>query len=124
MKTIRLTYWITTVVVSAMMVFSAYAYLTQAEMKQAFMHLGYPDYFRTELAIAKILGAAVLLVPLAPRVKEWAYTGFAITFVSAFIAHSVLGDPITARIMPLVFLLILVISYLAHHKLVTINKNS
>lgn len=52
MKTIKITYWITTAIVALMMTYSAYSYLTKEAMQQAFHHLGYPDYFRMELAIA------------------------------------------------------------------------
>ena len=39
-------------------------------------------------------GVAALLVPMVPaRLKEWAYAGFAITLVSALIAHLAVGDP-------------------------------
>jgi len=34
--------------------------------------LGFPDYFRVELALAKLLGVLALLVPVGPRLKEWA----------------------------------------------------
>jgi DoxX-like family len=38
-------------------------------------------------------GRAALLVPMVPaRLKEWAYAGFAITLVSALVAHLTVGD--------------------------------
>jgi len=86
-------------------------------MKEAFVHLGFPSYFRIELAIAKILGAIVLILPSIPKqLKEFAYFGFAITLVSAFIAHLSSGDPFSVAFMPLVFLVILVVSYIYFHK--------
>ncbi|MGA9649618.1 DoxX family protein [Pedobacter sp.] len=115
-KTIKITYWISTALVSLMMIFSAYSYFTSPEVKQGFQHLGFPDYFRVELAIAKILGAIILLSPIKEQVKEWAYAGFAITFISAFIAHSASGDPINNRIGPIVFLVVLALSYFTYHK--------
>lgn len=115
-KTIKIIYWISTALVSLMMVFSAYSYFTSPEVKQGFKHLGFPDYFRVELAIAKILGAIMLLVPIKGQVKEWAYAGFTITFISAFIAHSASGDPINNRVGPIVLLLVLALSYSTFHK--------
>src|SRR4051812_26640375 len=103
MKTIKISYWTSTAIVALMMTFSAYSYLTNPTMKQAFVHLGFPDYFRIELAIAKFIGAIVLLAPFHNKLKEWAYAGFTITFISAFIAHSVSGDPVNFRLMPLIF---------------------
>jgi uncharacterized membrane protein YphA (DoxX/SURF4 family) len=116
MKATKITYWITTAIVALMMLYSASAYLTQPTMAAAFHHLGYPDYFRIELAIGKILGAILLLAPVAARFKEWAYAGFAITFISAFIAHTASGDPVANRIMPVIFLILLIVSYVTYHK--------
>jgi hypothetical protein len=59
---------------------------------EAYTHLGFPDYFRIELALAKLLGAVLLLAPAPARLKEWAYAGFAITLGSALIAHFAVGD--------------------------------
>jgi hypothetical protein len=76
MKANKITYWITTAIVAIMMTYSCYAYLTQPAIKQAFQHLGFPDYFRVELAIAKLIAAAILLAPVAARIKEWAMPGW------------------------------------------------
>lgn len=115
-KTIKIIYWTSTALVSLMMTFSAYSYLTNETIKQAFHHLGFPDYFRVELAIAKILGAVLLLLPIKGQWKEWAYAGFVFTFVSAFIAHTASGDPINNRVGPVVFLMVLLLSYFTYHK--------
>ena len=116
MKVFKITYWATTAVFSLMMAFSAYAYVTQPDVKQGFVHLGFPDYFRVELAVAKLLGAVILLAPVATRFKEWAYAGFGIVLISAFIAHIAAGDPLSMRIGPLVALALLLASYFTWHK--------
>jgi hypothetical protein len=116
MKTIRITYWTTTWLLGLMMVLSAYAYLTQAGIRQGFLHLGFPDYFRVELAVAKLVGAVVLLAPFKAKFKEWAYVGFAISFISAFIAHTASGDPIANLIGPLMAMALLMVSYFTYHK--------
>ena len=115
-RTAKITYWITTAIVALMMTYSAYMYLTQDAIAKAFHHLGFPDYFRIELAIAKLIGAVLLLVPVPPRVKEWTYAGFTIVFISAVIAHTASGDPVANRITPAIFLVILVVSYITYHK--------
>ncbi|MFN8282093.1 MAG: DoxX family protein [Chitinophagales bacterium] len=118
----KIIYWTTTAIVSLMMLFSAYNYFTNEEMKAGFVHLGFPNYFRIELAVAKILGALILLIPVFPKqVKEFAYSGFIITFVSAFIAHVSSSDPISIAIMPLAFLVILLISYIYYQKKLSNN---
>lgn len=116
MKATKITYWVTTSIISLMMTYSAFAYLTKPEMAQAFKHLGFPDYFRIELAIAKVIAALLLLVPVLPKIKEWAYAGLFIVFISAFIAHSASGDPVAMRVAPLIFLAILVVSYVSWGK--------
>ena len=116
MKATKITYWITTAIVALMMAYSCYAYLTQDVVKQGFHHLGFPDYFRVELAVAKLLGAILLIAPVSGWIKEWTYSGFVITFISAFIAHTASGDPINNRAMPLIILALLTGSYLTYHK--------
>jgi len=114
MKGIKITYWVTTALVALMMVYSAYAYFTNPLISQGFQHLGYPDYFRVELAIAKLIGVVLLLAPVGLRLKEWTYAGFTFTFISAAIAHKVSGDPF---FMPVIFLAVLAVSYIMYHKI-------
>jgi hypothetical protein len=85
-------FWIATALFCLQIGFTAYAQLRLPVVAEAFAHLGFPDYFRVELAWAKLLGVVVLLAPVAARLKEWAYAGFAITLVSALIAHFSVGD--------------------------------
>ncbi|MDR7212407.1 DoxX family protein [Flavobacterium piscis] len=114
----KIIYWTTTGIISAMMLFSAFGYLTNPDMKAAFVHLGLPDYFRIELAVLKVLGALALLLPMvSDKIKSFAYFGFALTFVSAAIAHYISGDPISAVVVPIVFLVILGISYTFYGKI-------
>ena len=104
-------YWIATVLISAMMLMSAYMYLSGApKMVEAFHSLGYPDYFRVMLGIAKVLGVAVLLAPGMRVLKEWAYAGFTITFVAAVVSHLECGQG-PAAIAPIVALAVLMASY-------------
>jgi hypothetical protein len=116
MKTTKIFYWVLTSVVALMMYYSTYAYLTSAQVTAGFHHLGFPDYFRVELAAAKFIGATILLVPFYGRIKEWAYSGFTIVFISAFIAHNCSGDPVANRIMPVIFFLVLAGSYYTYRK--------
>ena len=85
-------FWIVTVLFCLQMGFTAYAQLNLPQVAEAFAHLGFPDYFRVELALAKLLGVVLLLAPVPARLKEWAYAGFAFTLGSALIAHFAVGD--------------------------------
>ncbi len=86
-------YWTVTALFCLEMGFTAYYMLMfLPEGAQAITRLGFPGYFRVELAWAKFLGVAVLLAPVPARLKEWAYAGFAINLVSALVAHLSMGD--------------------------------
>lgn len=115
MKGLKITYWTSTILIGLMMLLSAVMYFTAPEVSKNFTKVGYPDYFRVELGIAKFLGAVILLIPALPRVKEWAYFGFFLTFVSAIIAHLSIGDTNIAPVI--VAILLLVTSYVTYHRL-------
>lgn len=76
MKIQKITYWVATVLFCLWMILNAYFYLASEEAKQICRHFGFPDYFRIELAFAKIIiGVVVLLLPtIKGRIKEWAYS--------------------------------------------------
>jgi putative oxidoreductase len=101
-------YWIAKGFISFFMLFSAYfSYSHPADLAK----LGFPDYFRVELVLAKVIGAIVLLLPVTPvRVKEWIYTGFIIAMVSALIAHICSDDPISRIIFVSVDLVLVLAS--------------
>ena len=120
MKKEAIIYWAATGLISLMMLFSGYSYFMNPEMKAAFAHTGFPDFFRVELGAAKILGVAALLLPMVPAVvKNFAYAGFAIVLASAAFTHFSIGDPISAVMTPLVILGILAVSYIYSGKLAT-----
>ncbi len=90
-------FWISTTFFALQMGFTAYAQLRLPQVAASFAHLGFPNYFRIELSWAKLAGLAALLLPVIPaRLKEWAYAGFAITLISALIAHLAVGDGVAA----------------------------
>ena len=91
-RTMTIAFWIVTAIFCLQMGFTAYAQLTLPQVAEAFARLGFPDYFRVELSWAKLLGVVMLVAPVPPRLKEWAYAGFAINLASALIAHLSIGD--------------------------------
>src|SRR5690242_12346729 len=48
-------FWIVTGLFCLQMGFTAYAQLRLPQVAAAFTHMGFPDYFRVELALAKLL---------------------------------------------------------------------
>jgi hypothetical protein len=91
-KGIVVGFWTVTALLCLQMGFTAYAQLSLPQVAEAFTRLGFPDYFRVELAWAKLLGVVLLLSPVPARLKEWTYGGFAFTIGSALIAHFAVGD--------------------------------
>jgi len=116
LKTTKITYWISTSIIAGMIILSAYNYMTREEVKVICRHLGFPDYFRIEVAVAKFLGALALLAPINGRIKEWAYFGFVIIFISAPIAHIASADPLSQSFGALGYLAVLAVSYVTWHK--------
>jgi len=122
MKKDKIIYWISTGLIGAMMIFSGYSYFTNPQIADSFKHIGFPNFFRVELGTAKIIGALVLLIPQIPtKIKEWAYAGFIITFISAAIVHINIGDPNRAIITPLLMLAILLVSNFYMSKVNTVT---
>lgn len=95
-KATKVGYWVVTGVLCLQLAFTAYGQLRMPDVANAFVRLGFPDYFRVELAWAKLFGVIVLLAPVPARLKEWAYAGFAITLASAIIAHVAVGEGVQA----------------------------
>src|SRR5689334_1447117 len=112
-------FWIATVVFCLQIGFTAYAQLRLPQVADAFAHLGFPDYFRIELSLAKLIGVVLLLAPVPSRMKEWAYAGFAIDLASALIAHFAVGDGVQAWSWPAGTGVLWALSYFLWRKRVT-----
>lgn len=114
MKKDKIIYWIATGLIAVAMLMSAFMYLTKDEnLMKGFEALGLPVYLVILLGSAKLIGALLLIAPVAARFKEWAYAGFLFVFGGAFWVHAATATP---WIMPLVFLAILAVSYVYWNK--------
>lgn len=119
MKTLNTTYWIVTTLFSAFMIFSSIGGITLPPEAVAMLHehLGYPLYFIQLVSYAKIVGAIAILLPMVPaRVKEWAYFGFFIDLVAAIISFAAVGDPVATWAPMFLFVVVLILAYVLHHK--------
>ena len=94
MKNLRtIGYWATTGLLTLMVVSGGVAELLRRPENVAGMaQLGYPVYVLTILGSWKVLGAAALLVPGLPRLKEWAYAGIFFNMTGAAASHLASGD--------------------------------
>jgi uncharacterized membrane protein YphA (DoxX/SURF4 family) len=74
-------------------------------------HLGYPSYFMSILGVWKVLGAAAILVPGFPRLKEWAYAGMMFDLSGAAISRVAVGDGAVKTIIPIIISLVVAASW-------------
>ena len=106
-KTIKISYWISTIWLSLGMVSTGIVQLLKMEEEVTkFKLLGYPIYLLTLLGILKILGVVAVLIPKFPILKEWAYAGFFFAMSGAAFSHLASGSPVT-EILPSLLLLVL-----------------
>lgn len=117
-KTLRATFWISTVLFVVPLAWSAVQYLVEAPKMVETMttHLGYPLYFTKILAVAKIAGVMALVAPFNRRIKEWAYAGFTFDLLGASASHLLSRDGLLVASVPLAFLGVLAVSYFSWHK--------
>ena len=122
-KATTILFWIFTALFCLEMSFTAY-YELLPQGAQAFGRLGFSSsYFRVELSLAKLVGVAVLLVPMVPArraiyvMKEWAYAGFAINLVSAMLAHLSIRDRALAFVPSTLTSVLWAASYFFFHRL-------
>jgi len=88
MKTQKIIYYVSTFLLTAIMLFSVFNYFINHEMISGFFeHFGYPTYLVYPLAIAKILGLVAIWGDFSSWLKEWAYAGFFFDTLLAFFAH-------------------------------------
>ena len=118
MKKTNIIFWVATTLIFLMEGVMP-ALTSQTEFaKEGIRHLGYPEYFGTALAVFKVGGALILMIPQIPtRIKEWAYAGFGFDFIFASISHAAVDGLGGDAIMPLAFLAILAVSYVYYHKM-------
>lgn len=117
-KKINIIYWIFTGLFAALMLIGSIpdVIMHPAAVEIVNHRLGYPTYFLPFLGAAKILGVAAILMPGFPRVKEWAYAGFVFDLIGAMYSHISVGDPPSQWLIIFLPLILLVGSYVFHHK--------
>ena len=120
MRVTKILYYTSTILLTLLMLFSAYNYVAKHEMiADFFEHLNYPTYLVYPLAVAKILGLLAIWTRLSKWLTEWAYAGFFFDVVLAFFAHYMTdGGGVQ---LPLLGLLFVIVSYFTNKRLFTIH---
>lgn len=118
MKKTKILYWVFTGLFAALMLSSAIPDILTMPLAVEGMHkgLGYPVYFIPFIGWAKLLGSLAILLPLSPRLKEWAYAGLVFDLIGAtYSVIAVGGSPADWGFMILP-LLLAYFSYTFYHK--------
>jgi hypothetical protein len=111
-KTIKIIYWVLTLLFGLAMLGDAYGGISKQQAGQDVMrHLGYPIYIMVITGGFKLLGAIAILQNKFKTVKEWAFAGFAINFIGAMASRAFVGDGVGFLIPPLVMLGVMSILY-------------
>ena len=107
MKIKNILYWISTIALSLVFLYSAQMYVFKTEMIKGFFEsFNYPTYIVIPLALVKILGVVMILWRKSNWLTEWAYAGFFFDLVLATAAHANAGHAIGLSVfaMPILFI--------------------
>lgn len=119
MKKINPWYWITTILISGYMIYSAVPGILMKEKTVMALHtwMGYPKYFILLISWAKVAGALAILVPGLKRIKEWAYAGLFFDLAGALISVYVMAGFIPELLYYIILPIgVLFTSYFLWHK--------
>jgi hypothetical protein len=119
MKTTKIIYWICTILVILLMLYSAYGtfFIHDPKGDEIMKQIQIPAYLMKLLAVGKILGAIAILVPGYPRLKEWAYAGYFFDLAGATACFIATGFAVSAWAPMLIFVALLLGSYFTYHKM-------
>lgn len=111
-------YWLMIFLISGMLLLSAWTYIFSPVTIEGIRDLRIPDYFRIQLAVAKIIAAVILLIPTAPDLlKHWAFAGAAYFFITSIVAHLVNRDTIVYTMINVIFLGLVVMAQLIYYEI-------
>ncbi len=116
-------YWLSTALLAGLLLLSAALYCWHESTIVGVQELGFPDHFRIQLAVLKVIAAVALIAPIAPaQLKEWAYAGVFLFLLTSIVAHTVHKDPWLLSAVNVVLVLVLLSSNIAWHRLQTLDR--
>ena len=112
-KTIKILYWIFTILFVLAMLGDAYGGITMQQAgKDSLAKLGYPMYMLVIMGSAKVFGVIAILQTKYKVIKEWAYSGFTISFIGAFLSWAAVGSAVAVNfIAPVIMLVVMFFTY-------------
>jgi uncharacterized membrane protein YphA (DoxX/SURF4 family) len=98
----RAAYWLTSGATALLFAVPGCALVAGvAQFQSEMARLGYPNYFLLPFGVLKIVGAAAILAPRFPRLKEWAYAGMTLDAAFAAYSRAAVGDSPPQILLPL-----------------------
>jgi hypothetical protein len=92
-KSLKITHWVFTGLLCAMLTLSVVMYLTDTENVMNMMEaMGFPRWLVYHITFAKAAGIVFLLYRKKPILTEWAYAGLTFNFCLAISTHAYNGD--------------------------------
>ena len=111
-KTKRISFWITTGLLSFGMLLGGSAQILRLKFNvDGIVHLGYPEYVLSILGIWKLLAVIIILLPKFLLVKEWAYAGMIFDLTGAAASRAAVGDGTSMVLAPLFIAVLVVVSW-------------
>ncbi|QEM10451.1 DoxX family protein [Mucilaginibacter rubeus] len=111
-KTIKILYWTFTTLFLLAMLGDAYGGITMQQAgKDSLAKLGYPMYLLVIMGSAKIAGVLAIAQTKYKVIKEWAYSGFTISFIGAFLSWFAIGAGGAMLVPPVVMLIVMFFTY-------------
>lgn len=108
----KIIYWVATLWLALGMTATGIVQLLQSKDEtDRMLHLGYPIYLLTLLAVWKFLGVIAVLIPKFPLLKEWAYAGFFFAMSGAIVSHFAANDGAKDFFGPTLLLILTIISW-------------
>jgi hypothetical protein len=84
----KIAYWLVTILMCGLFLYSAQMYFFKTEMVKGFFEmLSFPTWVVIPLAILKVAGVIVVLTDMNIVLREWAYAGFLYDVILATGAH-------------------------------------
>ncbi|RZK92292.1 MAG: DoxX family protein [Pedobacter sp.] len=122
-KSIKVAYWVSTGLL-ALFILPGVFFMNSPEAQEGTKHLGIPQWLALEIGIGHFIGGLILILPfIGKRIKEWAYVGCGIKYISALIGHLAVDGPVAVSFSPLVIFGLLLISYFTYHQLLKFKSN-
>ena len=118
MKKVKTLYWIFTGLLVVFMLLTSVSQIISTKSSEEVMNiLQMPLYLLPFLGVAKLLAVIAILVPVYPKIKEWAYAGLMLDFIGATYSMIAAGGNIDKWGFMIVPILLCGLSYYFYGKI-------